>query len=467
MKIRIISLMLTAVLLGAMLLGSAAVLAETEKTPSEVFGTPVDAIAGVGKTAHGNSGHGGNQNRVVRTSRGTYLGIMTENDLVPDRVEFSLVFVDPAGNTSLLYNDYIAEGSHTITIMADNEENVWVYSGFPEEDQSLSLNLWKYDPVKDKVTNYNTFFTPAANTGGYGYSVAFMDAANNRIIALAPGGDKPGIIAWAPFDIAAKEWLSPHYAETEYRHCYLEAFAIGSGFVVMGQRDATVKAVKSDLGISVFKSIEQYQNRKLDANYMWDDLNFLYVPEATGDEMKVIPVVTTVYDAVNGIYPNTYTQTLELYKDLSGNLHAIYLADDDGVPGAFTYHKIFRIQNGDAEELAHFRHHFLYGEMEYYYQRMYEDSTGRKYIVALPQGIHPQLEIWYATDDLGTEWRLACVDTLEGGRLPSGTGGCLVIANARNNSVKGDVTSVIISSGRTWYEVTIDFAAVRARAGLS
>ena len=78
------------------------------------------------------SNHGRGQTRMCTVSSGTYVTLFTGDDPEADPLPWSLFHLDQDGNVTVLYSDIMPyhPGGPTVIIMADKNEDIWMYSGW-------------------------------------------------------------------------------------------------------------------------------------------------------------------------------------------------------------------------------------------------------------------------------------------------------------------------------------------------
>jgi len=437
------------------------VAAEIPNEDLQIITEGLDALSLAGVDGIAMLNHGGNQNRVVSVSSGVYLGVMVtpNNQYTSDLVQATMIRVNPDGTSETLYTDFIAGGTATVTIMADKNEDIWMYSAWEVQGLQIVFKLWHYDVSENITTAYTTEQRLVGGQQGYGYAIAMMDAKNDKIFAITPAGDTPGWFGWCEFDITTKEWKPFMAVETEYRYCYNFAYPDGNGgFFSVTQRDIKNWSVRLESGMGVSDAMKQYRSRKIDADYMWDELHIIHIPDPSVAEFEDLIVEAATYDVVNGVYPNIKNGgTGDAFVDSNGNLHVLFTSDDDGIAGVYINHKVFDISEG-FKEISSKRMTFLYGDNTSYCARMYEDLAGNVYIFALPTVAKSQIEIWKSTDELNTQFKMVHNETLNG--AGDTTGGGMIMANNRNNSKPSNIATVMIdmavSSYADWYVYTVD-----------
>ena len=465
MKLRVISFLLLVVfLVPSALTGCLAAYATEDAGVSYSYIEEIQAVSvaadalklsGVNAVSMGN--HGANQNRVVSVSSGMYLGVMLEptDGYTNEEVQATIIRVNADGTADLIYKDFIADyGATTVTIMADKNEDIWMYSGW-ENGNYLFFKVWQYDVSENKTTAFETVQAIKGSDGAYGYSTAVIDPENEKIFAMAPGGGVPGWFCWCEFDMVTKEWLPYKTVQTPYRYCYNYAYPDGDGgILIVGERDIQNRSVESNISkLLVVDAMSQLRSRKIDADYMWDELYLIHIPDPAIESLVEVELEGATYDVENGIYPNIKNNGYgDTFLDSNGNLHTLYTTDDDGVAGVYMNHKIYDVSEG-LKEIYSNRITFLYGDNTTYGARMFEDLEGNVYILAAPHHARSQVEVWKATDDLNTKYKLVHNEFLQG--VGNRENGGMILANNRNNSTPSNTASFILSLG-TWYAFTID-----------
>lgn len=466
MKLRILSFILLIMLvLPFGLTGCLATYAQEDfvwpEAPDEtlqVVSVGIDALGLSTIVGDRMANHGANQNRLVYVSSGAYLGAMVtpRHEHISDYHAYAcLIRVNPDGTVDTLYKDFIlgADSSTTVTVMADKNEDIWMYSGWQGNGQFM-FKLWHYDVSEDRVTEYSTNQRLMIDDG-FGYSVAMIDAENNKIVAMAPGGDVPGEMLWVQFDIEKKEWNQHQMVILPGRYCYLHAYPDGKGgVIVLDERAVLNQSVESNIpGMSVMEAIKTLRSHYQDANYMWDELHLHRIPDPTTSEFEDLIIEDATYDVENGIYPNTRNGYGDMFMGSDGYLHILYTSQCDGIAGFFMYHKIFDVSDG-FEEIFFEEISYLYGRNTLYCARMYEDLEGNVYILAMPTCTDAMIEVWKATDDLCTDFELVHSEYLRG--VDGATGNAFILANSRNNSTPSNIAHFSLAVLDSWYTFEID-----------
>ena len=445
MKItRFVATILFLVFLSAALTGCMATYAENTEVLRDDLKITSDAIdtlafVGLGGTSLGN--HGAHQTRAVSVSSGTYIGVSVEPDIKfessnGERYMAVMLRVNKDGSVERLYTDFTLAGSTTVCMMADKNEDIWMWCGWSEgTEEYLQLKLWHYDVSEDSITSYETI----QKIGGYGYGSSIIEAENGKIYGIMNGGGGiGGAMAWCEFDIEAKEWKKAVVLDTDYRFCYHYSYADGNGgFITVAERDVLGQSVPSDIaGLNVADAILKLRSRWIDSNGVWDELYLFHVKDPSVAEASITLVEEATYDVANGIYPRVLNVYNDVLLDKNGNFHVLYTIEDDGVAGVKRRHKIYDVSDdmkliyeGDAVG--------LYGANVNYGNRFFEDIAGNVYIFASCSHARAQME------DLSGMGNVAGA-------------GAFIIANSRSNSIPSNTASVLVAQNETWYAFSID-----------
>jgi len=430
-----------------------------------------------GKTTNWMSNHGHGQTRICSVSSGTYYSLFTGKDPEADPLPWSLFRTNPDGTTEVLYSDFIPynPGGPTTVVMADKNEDIWVFSGYRRDGAppKYAYHAYHYDVDTGNVTDYYTIvdYALAENRGeggGAGYSVACLDAERGEIYAVCNNGDVPGFMEWIVFDIETKEWGVPQGAVLDYRYCYDYLLPDGKGgFHCFGQRDIRSQAMITDLGISVYEAAYKYNTHWRVPGMLYDEWNYFHIPNARESTIELqTPVEKVQYEVLKGMYADSHLA--DALIDSEGRLHFLCTMQDNITPGWHTIHVVYDVSNG-LEEIKREQLDFLAGANNLFSGRMFQDSSGALYVMACrEEKMNAYLEIWMAdtpTDELKLVWsELFPYNDIP---VPEEGHDCawdiLHAATSRSNSVFSDTLKLcVISSARyVWYHFEIDFAALR------
>ncbi len=402
-----------ALVLSCMLCGSVSS-AENEVLLTE----PVNLSLASGVNSFVNGTHSGHQTRVVHTSHGDYIAYLSDaiiDNGVLTLNEFSILKVLD-GEVTLLYQDYVNYDSSSISIFADENEEVYAatlngnkFNSLPGSVESANLAIWHVDTETDSVTGYTA--TLSFNiTNGYGYAQPVMDAVNNKIYALFSGGDEPGELAWFIFDIATMSWESEKYSiELPTRYCYHYAYADGKGGIVL------VNEQDRKAGLAGYPEI--LTAPLWPANYVWDKLDMFCIPDMYDDSVFYMHSVQDAdysrvidldgdgkYDSEEerktNVYPGVSNNfSGDVFMDASGRIHVLYTvqffraAYDRKTMEETQWHKVFDVSDPAnvkllyTEQLIFDGYNAEEGKANPYNFRMAQDNAqGTLYIVAIRAG---------------------------------------------------------------------------------
>ncbi|MBQ3791488.1 MAG: hypothetical protein II797_00105 [Clostridia bacterium] len=460
-KLRILALAAALVLTVALLIPTAA-FAGDEESSGPVVSEAIDALKLAGTQMGGPSAHGNNQTRIVTTSTASYLGVLTgqTEDQFGLHYSAAMIRVKPNGECTLLKEVIVDGTSTTATIMADKDENVWLYSGWDTGGGHFQTNLWCYRVATDTVEEY-LYDNFISRGNGWGYSVACMDQGMNKIYAIAGGGDAPsGYFAWGEFDIATCQWSRMLSKKVSCRYCYHYAYPDGNGgFFVVDERDITVYASFTDIeGMRVSEALQTYHSRSFDANYMWDDPTLIHVPDVTKSEVVLYQLEPDGYDVMKGLYPNCNNGR----NDVMVIGHYVYILismTDSGVPGT-TYKLHILDMDKNFEEISVTEVPRLYGPSENYNNRFFLDTAGNLYLFEQRAG-GAKMEIWKGEGELKNQFRLMAELDIEPFASQGKGYGAFIMSSSRGGAVPSDVASFILDGGNTWNFVTVDLSCYK------
>jgi len=428
-----------------------------------------------GMTTSSISNHGHGQTRICSVSSGTYYCLFTGEDSEADPLPWSLFRTNPDGTTEIVYSDLMPyhPGGPTTVVMADKNEDIWVYSGWRIDGTPprFAYHAYHYDVDTGITTDYYSHVVYAlpenrADGGGAGYSVACIDPERGEIYAVCNSGDVPGYMEWSVFDIETKEWSQPRGAVLDYRYCYDYLLPDGKGgFHCFGQRDIRSQAMITDLGISVYEAAYKYNTHWRVPGMLYDEWNYFHIPNAREAKIELqTPVEKVIYDVMNGMYGDSHTA--DAFMDAEGRLHFLCSMLENITPGWHTIHVVYDVSDG-LKEITRQEIDFLAGANNPYSARMFQDSTGAFYVVACREEMYEAyLEIWRAetpTDELSLVWSepFPYWQRFSNG---SGTWDILHAANSRSNSNFSDQLKMCVYSSLhlQWYYFEVDFEALRA-----
>jgi len=462
---RLLSAILFWLILSSTLTGCLASYAEETSAPVDddlkITSDAIDVLALVGLGGESVGNHGAHQTRVVSVSSGTYIGVSVNPSIQYDsdngeRYMAVLLRVNHDGSVEKLYTEYTLSGSTTVCLMADKNEDVWMWCGWSEGTaDELQLKLWHYDVSENIVNSYETI----QKVGEMRYGSSLIDAENEKIYAIMNGGGGiGGIMLWCEFDMKTKEWQKAVALDIDYRICYHYSFPDGNGgFVTVAERDVMGPSVASNVpGLSVGDAIKQLRSRWLESDGLWDELYLLHIEDPTVAEAKLITVEEATYDVENGVYPRVLNVYNDVLLDANGNLHVLYTMEDDGVAGIQRRHKIYDVSDNmkllyEGDTVA------LYGKTVNYSNRFFEDAAGNVYILASCEHASSQVEVWKATDELNSQFKLVHIEALNGMGQTLGMN-AFIIGNRRSNSTTSNIASVIVPNNDTWYAFSIDLS---------
>jgi hypothetical protein len=432
---------------------SAPASAETDRSSQPAPGSiaissPIDLKSACQAASCGTGVHGGTQSRICHTSHGAYAAYLAEDN--KGGMLFHVVRIRE-GKAALLKTASTAlAGSNSVHVLCDAREEVYVVAPATVSvngKERASLGLYHIDRKTDAVTDYHAEI-PFEHGVSFGYSSACIDTVRNRVYAVYSGGDAPGYFAWFTFDLNTMAWLpAGTVIDLKYRHCYNYCFTDGrGGMAILSERDITNEAA----GITKADT-----NRKINANYVWDELRLFYIDDLSAARYEAVDVEKAVYDKPAGLYPtvqNNYRG--DTFVDVRGNLHVLYLSDDNnGVRGAVLRHAVY-----DARRIL-IRNEPLEFQGEYM-MRMAQAIDGTHYIIAMPYKETARVEIWQATDADGRHYKLQMKSQLPLDVAPTYAG--LAVSCPRNGSLRDNVIDCLFPVNQTYYYFSIALGPPKA-----
>lgn len=382
--------------------------------------------AGITTGAQGQ--HGGHQTRICHTEHGTYITFVSYDSA--GKYYFYVVKQDENNNTSIVLEDWCPYDAALVNVAADTNGDVYV-TAFPINKldggtipETAWLALYRIDAATDKVTEYKKQQQlNAISANGFGYSQPIFDFENRKIYAMYNGGNKPGLLSWFTFDMNTMKWLDTNYTvETNIlRHAYMYCFPDGNGgVVIVANRDIPTDLV----------ALECKNGKPKFADYVWDQLDMIIIPDLTKASYSSIVIHEADYSrGSEGIAPNVSNNQLgDAFVDANGRLHILYTVKmvnynlnnghKDGLVSKETRHAIYEGTTCIYNETIEFDI-TDWNDLKWmdYSMRMVQSTTGHIYIFAVPlnDSYSPkQIEVYRATDELGTQFVLESITELEG-----------------------------------------------------
>lgn len=471
--------------------GAAVLASANSEGESVVLSTPVNLTELSGAMSTGNGTHSGHQTRIVHTSHGDYVAyISDEIKKNPDGNENSFfneisIIKVKDGEATVLFQDYISYDSSSISIFADENEEVYAsalvsnkFNTTPGMNTGMNLAVWHVDSSTDEVTGY-TANLKFDTIRSYGYAQPVIDTVNKKIYALFSGGDEPGYLAWFIFDLETMCWEKESYSyEISERHCYHYAYADGKGgMILVTQRDKLAE----NAGYPEIPSAPEWS-----ADYVWDQLEYFYFPnmydDTTAYNFTIVPADYSRVKDLDGdgkrdsdeerqtnLYPGTGCN--DLFIDAEGKLHLLYgvsyirAAYDRKVMEETQWHAVFDISDPanpvelSREQLFFEGYDDTYGIGNPYHFRMAQSTDGTLYIVALRLTDAPTVEctgklMLYELSDAEEGYDYSLI--YKSDRLIPEEFGGLNMTGPRSISVKDNTVSMIYNSSNRWVSGSLE-----------
>lgn len=476
MKIRrIVCLLLALLTASALLVFSASADEGGSAASASVFSESFDVIAAAG-TYIGDvpAMHGNQQTRLVNVSSGTYLGVLTKDNILDHKegpagpsYEMSLIHISPDGQTTeLLYTEMVYGTSTTVTIMADKDEDIWLYSGWANDMGSIDFNVWHYDVSEKTIDKYLGRKKPKGNN--FGYSIALMDADLGKIYGIMSTGASSGYgyFTWCAFDIETKEWGTAYSFKEDHHFAYEYGYPDNNGgfYVVCERYGANYDFMSNIPDLRVSEAMTKFRSRNENANFMWDEGHLIHVLSADGADYENFVIEPAVYDVEKGVYPCWLNSCCDLIEP-RGTDYAFVLGapEDNGAVGSFNTLYVYDKANG-YEKIASAAAPSIYGSM-YHLHRFFQDAEGNIYLMIVTEDSGAYMEFWRVTFENGEiSFRLVTDEKIPGSLANKKSISVFFNNTSRANSVPSDICYMIIASGGTYHYVTADFSVIRNRA---
>ena len=384
-----------------------------------IFSDPVNISAQTGLNIGQDGFHSGHQTRIVHTSHGDYIAILTDRLKDDNNIqlnEFSIIKVVD-GEATVLYQDYQSYCTSSISIFQDENGEVYasaiVSNKYNDEASGCSVNLsiWHIDAQTDEVNGYKTTLKNAT-AASYGYEQPVIDTVNNKIYAVLSrgNGDNDGYLHWFIFDLDTMSWEPGEYSiecKDRWRFMYHYLFADGEGGMYMvTQRNALAE----NLGYPEIPSSPVWP-----ASYVWDALAYYYIPDVYDDSEYYFQYIEepdysrvkdldgdgkrdSMEERLTNQYPTVVNNHQgDTYVDSNGLLHVLYTvgynqcAYDRSVAFESTlWHVTYDLSDKTAPKLLSKEQLFFDSEIGNnnlgYEFRMTEGTDGTLFIVCVDLG---------------------------------------------------------------------------------
>ena len=385
--------------------------------------------------------HGGTQNRICRTSHGTYATFLGDGEAKTPVVHLIRIRDDRPERLATIPSTL--HGSNGVHVVCDPDEEVFVLApgvASVNRREHARLSAFHVDRRTGETTEPQAE-VPFGRGINFGYSSTFLDRAGRSVYALYSGGDAPGYCGWFRFDMAEKRWASESVvAELNYRHCYNYGFPAGDGAVVIAERDI----LNETAGV-----LPTDTNRKIDARYVWDEIRLFHIPDLGRPEYSSVDVEAAVYDKPAGLYPNLQNNYGgDAFVDAQGRTHVFYVSiDNNHKEGRFNRHAVLDAERRVvSNELLPFQ--------GAYAVRAAQSRSGRLYLIVMSYEQPAAVEVWGAVDAEPLRFEKLAEKRLSETVVPKYAG--LAVSCPRNGSLQDDRVDCLFPSGRSYYHFRIE-----------
>ena len=308
---------LTFLLLAAMILSATVTTIATETgkyASASAVSETTDLFSPLSLTYSSATFHKENQTRLVTVSSGTYYALITNETMLGDCGEISLIRKDNDGNLRLLYQNQeiygVNQNGVSPIVMADADENIWVSIVWEPQEGPHQSHLWKWDVAKEEITHYeDVSMAPGAN---YGYSHASLNPRTQQIVQTMGGGLVPGYLAFRVFDIATETFGKWKAIKTEDR--FLSPFMFwdnNNGLYIAVERNMKNFNIIVDTGENCDEAMKRLHSRQDVKDTIGDRPVLFYIPDVNEvPEKKYFTNYTMIdlfhepsFDVEKGYYP--------------------------------------------------------------------------------------------------------------------------------------------------------------------
>ena len=322
-------------------------------------------------------------------------------------------------------------------VQADDEENM----------STCAISVGYFDPSKPKSDGtYNVTYSRetkaypgGAAWSGYGYSSSVIDPSQGKIYIVynGGGGNRGYYLCWFVYNYRNHTWGSSHNVilTQTHRHCYTYLFPDGKGgMYIIGERDVLL----ADIGLAGVCT---------GADYAWDEINMLHIPNVESTNYTFRNVFTADYTQTGReLYPGYMNAYSECYVDSNSKLHVFWtkvmhgrnIRDGRSVEG---WHAVYNVAGGISPALIYKEPISFSHPNNCYTIRFCENTSGELFIIAIPTE-SARVEIWKATNADGTQFELKHVKY-----IGVGPNTAFIAGTKRTNSVVDNTITCALPAG--------------------
>ena len=395
--------------------------------------------------------HSNHECRIVETPYGTFAAYATyANSSTWGTIggaNFTIFKIEDNGSYKKIKSYDFAYHTTKPNIFYAADGNIYVVCA-DDQGSSWSMFVGYFDPSKPNsdgsynITSGRTSigYPGGGCPGGYGYAQPILDDNNGKIYVMSCGGSTSGYLAWAIYDYRTHKWESTTYSTTidgSYRHCYLYAYPDGAnGIYVVGGRDVLLSTLGYD---GLFTSVQ----------YAWDEVNLFHFPNIRSTNYTFQHITEADYTQTDrNLFPGSQNNNGgDTYITEDGYMHVIASYGMHNPPtcsGVFymMWHAVYDVRGAGAEPTLLYREPIYFISPDNIYTvRFAENTSGHLFILAIPKNKGPRLEIWSATDNLGTQFELVGCKNFSDSMLCCS--GMLATGSSRNGSIRDNTVGVL------------------------
>ena len=328
--------------------------------------TSVEMVADNAALTENGAGNnwGGHQRRIVRTDEGVFTAYIV-NTLDGDNKEWRLARLDGSQWEVIATG---TAGREPVNLLAGPDGTLHI-AGFPDN----TATLWSGKPDAQGHVTMTSQTIPGMPNTTHPYAGAGIDASGNLTV-VASGGNDPGYLYTASYDVQADQWTS-HTSQTDFRNCYSHVLPDGTELSVVATRDVTWQTLYDAgelLGIPPGNQGHDYCFNE------WTN----YEAEI-GQDLQAGASVEVTQNSPNDF---VHSFVLDAYKDSQDRTHVIYWKQLGNPPmnGKTPYHALIDPNGSLVGEYA------LPNDSDGCYQyEVFEDGQGRLWLLDNRENLWP------------------------------------------------------------------------------
>ncbi|MBR0303491.1 MAG: hypothetical protein IJQ80_06545, partial [Clostridia bacterium] len=256
-------------------------------------------------------------------------------------------------------------------------------------------------------------------------------------------------LCWFVYNYRNHTWGSSHniILTQTHRHCYTYLFPDGKGgMYIVGERDVLLV----DIGLG---------NVVTGADYAWDEINMLHIPNVNSTSYTFYNVFAADYTQTGReLYPTYMNSYSECFVTSNHKLHVFWTKAMHGRnirdgKSSEMWHAVYDVTNGIEPALLYKEPIAFTSTNNVYTIRFCENTSGHLFILAMPT-VSPRLEIWRATDENGTQFELKHYK-----QIGVGAETAMIAGTGRTNSVVDNTVTCAVPCGDRYQSFVVTLPA--------